>query len=535
MSRARGNPVWTCYDEIIHEQKESPICREIDIDWKQWQGLLRMKGGQLFTTDVDAERVFLSSFDDEAEQKYHTCRSCLLFLKRYGSLVLIDDNGQLSSPMWSASDANPQRYSRFVDNIATCLQRSNVTGVFYSEETQFGYAGDARFLHFHFPNLSGIVTVQDIETAHQKMARKQVEFSTLRTSVGTWSAANVEKAIHMLSTNLVPGKDKLLPRLQWFQKVLNFSTHKLWKEVGSCPAGWCNIPSSSAGTLLTEIACDSPIETIRQRMQEVFDPIKYQRPESTSVGNQTRFGVIMEKLHAWPAFKRRFARLEEIEKLWPLAELPPYEEVKNKPQTCQTSCTQYMTWVVFCRDVLPFATDIKCNPGLQDDFGAIVTAVHADARPILRWDPEPKPTAELGPPVQRNPFSFYIYRAKTARSSWSLPSSGWLPVSAITVRPDMWFGKDKNVLCPALCVILAGAKDTRNTSLALFPSDLRQEFHEVRASVEAYSKENQLEGSEKASACGLWMFSASGQSRWKLELQVVIHGMNIQYNIDRWE
>ncbi len=81
--------------------------------------------------------------------------------------------------------------------------------------------------------------------------------------------------------------------------------------------------------------------------------------------------------------------------------------------------------------------------------------------------------------------------------------------------------------------LLDGAKDARQPHACLFPETLRKELHEVRGTIEAFSRSAEIAGRAEASACGL-SFSAgqpwsgvplqgsSGRSRW-------------DYVLDRWD
>jgi len=80
--------------------------------------------------------------------------------------------------------------------------------------------------------------------------------------------------------------------------------------------------------------------------------------------------------------------------------------------------------------------------------------------------------------------------------------------------------------------ILAGAKDSQNTSLALFPETLRSELHQVRSTIEAFSRAGKLEGQEKASACGIALNKGSnGNARFRVRTKTG----TVEYRLDRWD
>ena len=80
--------------------------------------------------------------------------------------------------------------------------------------------------------------------------------------------------------------------------------------------------------------------------------------------------------------------------------------------------------------------------------------------------------------------------------------------------------------------MIDGARDSQNTSLAIFPETLRSELHAVRATVEAFSKSSKLIGAEEASANGLLL---SKGLTWNAQLRVTCSGSQQTYRLDRWD
>jgi hypothetical protein len=182
---------------------------------------------------------------------------------------------------------------------------------------------------------------------------------------------------------------------------------------------------------------------------------------------------------------------------------------------------QQITWVKFASKVLPNAEQILLNTGMHLNYGAIVTAVDMDAPPILQWDTE----------EARNPFSWYVYHGGSTPGDWSLKPRVWTPVSGICLKPSMWQnGNAFERMGSGAMLILEGAKDTRNNSMALFPEILKSELHQIRSTIEMFSKRGKLEGQEEASACGLFLQGDAGTNiRVKTSLGTT------EYRIDRWD
>lgn len=181
-----------------------------------------------------------------------------------------------------------------------------------------------------------------------------------------------------------------------------------------------------------------------------------------------------------------------------------------------------MTWDKFSRTVMSEADKIEFySRASRDNFTALVTAVNADAPPILQWDS----------PEHRNPVSWYVWHGGSAPEQFGLRSGAVYPVSAVTLKPSMWNG-GFNHQGEAVIFLIEGARETRQAGAALFPEILKSEFHGIRSVIEAYSRSAEIEGMEGATACGILL--KKGQP-WEHRFRVTIKGQALDYRLDRWD
>jgi hypothetical protein len=84
--------------------------------------------------------------------------------------------------------------------------------------------------------------------------------------------------------------------------------------------------------------------------------------------------------------------------------------------------------------------------------------------------------------------------------------------------------------------LLEGCEDKKyrtDAGLALFPSCLKAELHEVRTTIEAYSQTGTLEPLiSGASAAGLRLQKGAG---YGVQFRVTSGGKTQEYTIDRWD
>lgn len=281
-----------------------------------------------------------------------------------------------------------------------------------------------------------------------------------------------------------------------------------------------------------------PFQRLNNALPRKCTPCNYQRPQAApSAGNIAQAEKILAQLNAAGALERRFARLDELNLLWkPLcsnaaatksagifAHLLP--KAKSAKPVEIHAAKQTLTWEKFQRTVLPHAQKIELLvTANKASYGALTTALNFDAPPILQWDNEQR----------RNPFDYFLYGSGSLPADWNL-QAGYVAVSGICLGPEQWqegfahHGKK-------VFLLLEGARDvSRKDKLgnALFPESLKSDFHPIRATIEAYSKQAKLHGYEQGSACGLLCHASS--ATWEVDLRVTSDLGMEYYRLDRWD
>ena len=321
-----------------------------------------------------------------------------------------------------------------------------------------------------------------------------------------------------------------------------------WFYAASAPPGFCHVKTTMIGTLLEDIAANLPFEDIKRKFDTKMDPLAYMRPQAApTAGNLAQAERIIAKLDAAGSLARRFAKLEDVapHALWtprpakakadkhagPVfghitpknAAAPVSHDIDQPPVT--------MTWVKFLATVLSAAGGAESIEYLVPSFSsrtsyaALITAVNPDAPPILQWDSE----------ANRNPVSWYLYKNGSAPSAWSLRANSWTPVTAMALQPTEWHHPGKFThQGESVFALLEGSHDvTHVASGGFFVECLKNEFHEIRASLEAYVMKAPIKGAgREATACGLMMQKGG---TWNHTFRVRSKGASLTYKLDRWD
>lgn len=502
----------------------------------------------LFETDAaDLWGAYLGTFgpapaDGEAVtplRQYHTCHACRLFVERFGGMVTVDAAGKTAPAIWHDDDA-PDAYKPAIAAMMRLVRKAKVTGVFLSSDRVWGTPETGVWHHLALTPPAAILHKRATQTAGQAMAEKREDFKTVMHALNEFTQPHIELALTLLRTDALYRSEKVLGQAEWLHglHIARAAAHSgakanaVWRAIGTAPAGFCHPRSSMIGTLLEDIAAGLEFSEVSRRFAAKMHPLAYQRPQAApSAGAIAAAEKVMQQLGAAGSLARRFARLDEVQALWKpaLAKGAPvaggvFGHLKTKDATPSPDMripAQTVTWEKFQREVLPTAEQIEFRAPVQGSYTSLVTAVNADAPPILQWDSE----------CARNPVSWYFWQNGSSASQFGLSGGEFHKVNAVAFKPSMWNGGHEHHGQGVLFVI-DGAKDSRTPSACLFPEILKTEFHGVRSVLEAYSNGAQIEGAADQSAAGVMLNKGQPWDAW---VRVAAGGKTLEYKIDRWD
>jgi len=497
----------------------------------------------LFTTSVTPEALWTAYLNGipESRRQHYNCRSCQRFIQAYGGLVKIDQDGTIRSLIWHGDGWEiPPFFQSPVQALRDAIAGVKVTGVFFSSDQTWGSPStpDKKRAGVVWTHLSGspvankhVFHSSSVKTAFQSMAEKLEDFKMLVHALADYKPPEVEQALRVLRADAVERSEKALAIAEWFAKRQGEDANQRWLAVATAPPGFCHVRSTMISTLLDDIKAGLDFAVISRKWAEKMHPLQYQRPTAApSDGAIEAAEKLVEKLGLAPSLDRRFAELGDVlAKLWTPRE-PKQVTVKTDGvfghlrqsggavKEVELPAAR-VTWEKFARTVLDGAHSIEVLVPAHGYFYGLTTATNAEAPPLLQWD------GLEGLP--RNPVSSYIYVGGSPASRWGL-SPGWAKVTAVFMRPAHWQRPEQFKHHDKTAhFAIDGAHDsqTHGRGLAIFPENVRNELHGVRAVIEAHSKKGTITG--KGLANGL-MFAAGA------EVTVRVDG-SATYVIDRWD
>jgi hypothetical protein len=502
----------------------------------------------LFTTSApDLYELFLEALPPALRQ-VNTCHACRRFFQLYGSVVHVSSKGKTASALWDA-EGTPEPYIGAISALAKAVSQAPIAGVFLSTSTTWGSPVTGEWHHLAVTPAKALVFEPSlIKTTKQEIAEKGQDYEMLLRGLAEFPLEVVRKAHSLLTTGALYRSEKCVGTAKFLVELheqrrgakSSFARDSLtWLAVAGAPAGFCHVRSTMISTLLEDLTAGLPFEQIKAKFDAKMDALNYQRPAAApAAGNIARAEKIIAKLKTEGSLDRRFARLDEIQKLWVPASagsdgekrgvfshIKPKE--KHAPAVAEVDVPPVvMTWEKFARTVLPGAEGIEYFvPEANRAYMAMVTAKNLEAPPILQWDSVEK----------RNPVSCYTYHGGSTPAHWNLTPNVYHPVVAVSFQPSMWDEKRSfSHQGEMVLFFLEGAKDTKYARGAgFFPEFLKSEYHEIRATIEAHAKNAVIEGKDRAEACGIGLHKSGS---WGSTFRVTSKGgVRLVYKLDRWD
>jgi hypothetical protein len=504
----------------------------------------------LFNTDASGLfDLFLNNLPPQRKQHY-TCNSCKRFFEKFGGLVTIAEDGSTKPAIWNV-DSTPDFFKASIKAVYRAVASAKVTNVFVSDEQNYGVKinrcqklgenGYWRHIAVTVP-ATLVFKKRALSTPDSAIAEKTQEFEMLQRALSEYPVEPVRQAHALLTGGNLYRSEKCIGVAKWLLNIHEAIVENkgkrnnvIWRAVASAPTGFAHIKSGMIGTLLDDVIAGLEFADIKRKFDDKMNPLQYQRPQAPpKAGNIAQAEKIVAELESAGALARRFAKLEDIQKLWePRKQDQPKAEgvfghllTKPQPQNISQPAVT-MTWEKFRKTVLPTAEKIEYQVESRTaSYVGLVTAKNMEATPILQWDLE----------ENRNPMSWYMYSQGSYPSHWNL-SVGWAEVMAVTLKPSMWGDEEKFAhQGKGVVFILDKAWDTKYESGAgFFPETLKSEYHEIRATMEAYMRRDVVEGHREATACGIALFSSAANTNWNQTFRVAEKGVQKLFKLDRWD
>lgn len=491
---------------------------------------------QWFRSSVNPDALweaYLSGFDDSEIRQQHNCHCCKTFIKKYGGLVYIQGT-ELHPVVWPTY-TDTKLYTEPLNNMLKLFNDCNITYPFITTQKELGKPLDpSGWTHFWVKG-GGLGSLHSVkpnkEAAELATNKRMIEEFLPSTSLEMFSLV-----CEALKGDSIVSREKHQFMANWLKsakrKYTSLNTHAerrnyLWHLATTSPTGFCHAKNTVVGMFIQDLQAGKSVDEARHRLNAAMCPLQYQRPQAAPTAGNIRVAErLIAELGLERSLERRMATLEDIQEyVWTPAAMTEeqrgvFSHLLQKTKKLEIPSDSYInnvSWSVFARDVLPEARGMRVKMSETLPFYGLTAAVHPDAHPLFQWD-----SLE-----HRNSVAWYTYSMGSRPAQWGLAAGEWVEVVGVIRRPDLWNGR-KGEKDDIRLFLVAGAKDTHNRSLALFPETLRRELYEVRSTIEAHSRSGKLQEVEKP-ACAV---AVAG--RMPVLIEVAGEVLRRYYRIDRW-
>lgn len=519
-------------------------------EWAEWMQvvaaatvtLTSREGVGLFRTNANPSQLWSTYMRclPAADRQHHNCRTCRAFIERFGGIVAVDANSEVTPLAWFARHSTPAYYRKAIDALHALVSHAAIAGPFLPNHVRLGTKFDGGWSHLCVDIHGSQVTKHPTMSNGQREAQMLQERDMADRATERYSSTIITAAKTIVRSGALHRPDGIAAHLDWFADYRKANDVKRWHMIRFAPAGFAHIANCMAGALLDDVRTKTTDEVVRA-FNERMQGDNYMRPKAAPAeGTIAQAEKLAEQLNLMPALARRVAHMADVQEwLWE----PQLEWKKSREESTAVGAFAHlrtpkpsqgighiplgaMTWRKFYRDILPTADKIFVTVPEIDNYACLATAVNPDSRPILQWDEE----------GERNPVSWYTYvRGSTARD-FNLPTGHKRQVLGICDLPCNWNDRVAGKHGDGFLLIISEARDRRRPGLALFPEFLKSELHSVRSVIEAHSNKTPMlmPSYGVQHAAGLLRTTAGN---WPRPIELTIHRGSLSsiVSIDRME
>jgi len=470
-------------------------------------------GNAANVTGDELYEIYLNSFEDPEVRQDHTCRCCKHFFRSYANLIQVTADGGSHSVLFQDSDDVPELYRPFVRAASEKLRNARVglllTAPRKGAKVVIGEATKGGFKHLSFELEGLLVRDNSLHTTYQAGAFLRESAELLNESFGRWTLPTLQRGKALFSNDARLAKSTHADIIADYVDIREFQSsikhHNVRSNYVTVMAasnrpGLVRIAQKVVGEFLDKLQGLRDENYAIQHFLAMTAGENYMRatvaPSAMAVARAEK---IFNDLELAPSVERRALRRDELTTfLWrrPEAEAASvpgglFGAVKTKEGTAsgeksygepiQAGKVSVAKLIKLIRAGVE-GIDVMIPGGQSKIFSSLTTAVHADAKPILRWDDEDN----------RNPICGYAYTNPVYPTTWGLHPYNWEPVLGLVPhyeemnRPVSELTEQQ--IHEARFVLVNGHDNHPQVNLPLFSSTLRPELHEVRSVIEAFCK-----------------------------------------------
>ena len=477
---------------------------------------------------------YLSYIDPSIRSQY-LCNECRHFINRFGCLIVFNANEVREVVGWSMDQSEiPEHFKEAHQKMIELLMKSYIHSPFIVKDKKpvLGSVEKGGFSHLHIlvPEVAHEQAVFcNTQNQFKNAGAVHDEFGAFCKKLVAINPESIIRAAGLINHEMVCKSESFKYEVMLLGSLRSVLTNPagnsdIAERIKKSDAVWKTFienygflngfKSTAIGGLIDLIEKETPEEDIISQFNAWVAPDKYMRPTAAPADELiSRAEEIIETYNLEKSLERRTATLSDLEEFifWqPVAKPKEEKETKgvfsklrekeDKKKAAFPTVVK-MGYKQFKEEVLPKAKFIEFHAAGVEPYHGLLTAVHPDAEPILKYDkPEKRNTISVLTYHNGNPFYANQYLAS---DKWNVKPNTMVQVVAIlpiVVSPKLEESQ-------ADFFVLENCRDTqRRFCLGLFPEFLRAELYPVRSVIEQYSNNTDLTEYREDAVGGLVLF-----------------------------
>lgn len=427
-----------------------------------------------YATNVNGMQVCLKiepfSFDtdfldkiDNRERNLFNCNTCRKNFTLMSSLVTVI-GGKVTSFFPETIDG---KFKNFLEHINMEVSKRVPIG-FWAPESSKGipatpYVHDGvTSLHFSTSGVFSPGLNQNLSIYQQD---REAGLRSMEQAVEQLNYAMKKFSQEIVLKGIAACEDKNeIYILETFSSIYQMTHLERMMLIPTLPNSVRHINSGISELILSETMKETPVDEIKDKVRKAKNPITYMRPTTTSAQNEKKTESELEKRGV--NLQTRFASISDIPEKFRI-----WSSNDNKETHIHTrnENIEEITWHKFTKMWLPKVERMEIKTGNNSPYHMTVSAVETNL--YYHWN---------------NTLSVYT-RPNNTFERWGVSSNVWTKVKNIMHLP--WMFSDYKGEDNGIFIDIEGCRDPNSDGMAIFPCDMKPEFHPFRSTIEKISNE----------------------------------------------
>jgi hypothetical protein len=359
----------------------------------------------LFQTNLDRGlknllwEKYLNAFEEADEKQHHNCNYCRGFIKRWASIVHINDNYELESMF----DVINDEYQEVADGLSQLIKSLPIQSVFGREYTTFGMNTNLSEKGITWNHFYIALEHNKASLSPEKVSEKNGIVTSFKNALENFKTDAIQQVLELIPT-LYKGVE-YKNTVEQFQLMKNeydaLPSEKkklfIWKKASIIHESISKIRGSSIGTLIEDLSNGMELNSAVRAYESKVNPLNYRR--TTAAPTLNKVNLTKEKLTEMGyihSLQRRVANESDlnannvlfVDHTNPVNSSIFDEIVLKSDKLPNLDKVEEISINDFIEKIIPTATTIEAyvSNDLQGNFVTMTNGIDPEAPTMFKWN-----------------------------------------------------------------------------------------------------------------------------------------------------